>query len=187
LSLAAISGCKRVAAIEPPIPQGMAVEGRFRGIEQAALFEPAGKSNVRSSFHLADDVGLIGSEETGDVFKTSDGGHTWFKVWDGGDEWGMADVRNSIRGQDGHIYITPTEPATVARSTDEGDTWQVIARPKSSRTVGLVQLDDGTMLVGLRRSENGLTSIVRKEDYLENFAWLPLASEGPRQNVASFG
>jgi|GEM_PF-2273074 len=36
-------------------------------------FEPPGKSNVRSSFQWDDDAALIGTEETGDLFKTTDG------------------------------------------------------------------------------------------------------------------
>ena len=183
--LAAASGV--AGAIKPPAAIAAAEAGRFPAVRITTVFEPTGESNVRSSFQLADAVGLVGTEETGDIFKTEDAGKTWRKVWDGGEAWGIQDVRNYIRAEDGHLYITTSEPALVARSTDEGETWEVIARPKSSRTVGLVQLESGTMLVGLRRSENEKTSLVRSEDNFGHFDWLALSDEAPRQNVTSFG
>ncbi len=85
-----------------------------------SVFEPPGESNVRSSFGLGEGAGLIGTEESGDVFKTTDGGNSWRKVWDGSEAWEIQDVRNYLRAQDGHSYITTSEPALVARSTDEG-------------------------------------------------------------------
>jgi hypothetical protein len=53
--------------------------------------------------------------------------------------------------------------------------------------VGLVELDSGTMLAGLRRSENGRTSIVRSEDGFTTFEWIVLSETQPRQNVTCFG
>lgn len=164
-----------------------AAAGRFPSVEVVSVFEPEGESNVRSSIRLADDAGLIGTEETGDIYKTEDAGLTWRKTLDGGDAWGIADVRNFLRAQDGHLYITTTEPATVARSIDEGESWEILARPQSSRTVGLVELDSGIMLVGLRWSENDRISIVRSEDQFGSFDWLPLSTTEPRQNVTCFG
>lgn len=137
-------------------PVAAAASGRFPRIEVVNVFEPPGESNVRSSFQLGEGAGLIGTEETGDIFKTEDDGMSWRKVWDGGDVWDIQDVRNYVRAQDGHLYITTSEPspALIARSTDEGESWKIVARAEASRTVGLVELDSGTMLVGLRRSEN---------------------------------
>jgi len=172
---------------EPPFPIEAAAAGRFPPVEQVHVFEPVGETNVRSSFRFSEGVGLIGTEETGDIYKTVDGGLSWRKVFDGEDQWGIADVRNFIRGHDGSIYITTTEPATVSRSRDQGESWSIVARPKASRTVGLAQLKSGTMLAGLRRSENGKTSIVRSEDHFENFDWLPVSETEPRQNVTCFG
>jgi photosystem II stability/assembly factor-like uncharacterized protein len=183
LLLSACSGPNQGSAILA----GEVTHGRFPSVELVQVFEPAGESNVRSSFHLAEETGLIGTEETGDIFKTEDGGMSWRKVFDGGDEWGIADVRNYIRAQDGNIYITTTEPAKVARSKDEGENWELVASAPASRTVGLVQLDNGTILVGLRRSENNLTSIIRSEDYFKSFEWIPLSKNEPRQNVTCFG
>ena len=160
---------------------------RYPKVEVVGVFEPPGESNVRSSFQVDDDAALIGTEETGDIFKTTDGGGTWRKVWDGGEAWNIQDVRNYIRAQDGHIYITTSEPALVARSMDEGESWDVLARAQSSRTVGLVELDSGTMLVGLRRSENDRTSILRSTDVFKSFDWIKVMPEGPRQNVTCFG
>lgn len=176
---------------EPRAPQDTraAEAGRFPRVEIANVFEPPGESNVRSSFQLGEGVGLIGTEETGDIYKTEDDGMTWRKVWDGGDVWDIQDVRNYVRAQDGHLYITTSEPrpALIARSTDEGESWQIVARTEASRTVGLVELDSGTMLVGLRRSENDRTSIVRSEDQFESFDWTKVSADGPRQNVTCFG
>jgi hypothetical protein len=162
-------------------------DARFPSVELVNTFEPAGETNVRSSFQLSDGTALIGTEETGDIYKTTDNGLSWQKVWDGGEQWDIADVRNFIRGQDGHVYITTTEPGTVSRSKDEGESWEIISTANASRTVGLVQMEGGTMLVGLRRSENGKTSIVRSEDYFSSSEWLPLSSTEPRQNVTCFG
>lgn len=174
--------------VDPGLPVvGEAPAGRFPPVEVIAVLEPDGESNVRSSFRLAEGVGLIGTEESGDIYKTEDGGLTWRKTWDGGDAWGIADVRNFIRARDGHLYITTTEPATVARSTDEGESWEILARPQSSRTVGLVELESGAILAGLRWSENDRISIVRSEDQFSSFDWLSLSTTEPRQNVTCFG
>lgn len=183
----ALAGGGLAAEVAPPLPLSAAEAGRFPQVEIMAVMEPPGESNVRSSFRLADGVALVGTEETGDIYKTSDYGESWTKVWDGGDTWGIQDVRNYVRGQDGHIYITTSEPALVARSQDEGESWDVLVRPKSSRTVGLVELDDGTQLVGLRRSENQRISIVRSTDRWESFDWIKVDADAPRQNVTCFG
>lgn len=159
----------------------------FPSVEIVNVFEPPGESNVRSSFRLTEGVGLIGTEETGDIFKTEDDGRSWRKVWDGGEVLDIADVRNFIRAQDGHIYITTTEPATITRSRDEGETWDMLTEAPGSRTVGLVELDDGTILAGLRRAEKKMTSLVRSEDHFESFEWVPVSTEDDPQNVTCFG
>ncbi len=184
--MALFAGCT-FADPEAPVPIESAAAGRFPPVEQVHVFEPAGETNVRSSFGNSEGMGLIGTEETGDIFKTDDSGRSWRKVFDGGEQWEIADVRNFIQGQDGSIYITTTEPGTVSRSRDQGESWSIVARAPASRTVGLVQLESGTMLVGLRRSENGKTSVLRSEDYFETFDWLPVSNSEPRQNVTCFG
>ena len=126
----------------------------FPKIKISHTFLPPGESNVRSSIKLSDSVALIGTEETGDVFKTTDGGKSWKKTIDGGDKWTIQDIRNFIRADDGCLYATTSEPALVLRSEDEGETWDVVAKPKASRTVALSQLETGEILVGLRRSDN---------------------------------
>ncbi len=186
-ALALAVGPVVAAASEPPLSIALAAPGRFPNVEITSVFEPPGESHVRSSIRLSEGVALIGTEETGDIFKTEDNGRTWRQVWDGSDHWGIQDVRNFMRAQDGHLYITTSEPALVVRSEDEGETWTVLARPQSSRTVGLVQLDSGTMLVGLRRSENGRTSIVRSTDAFASFDWITVNPQEPRQNVTCFG
>jgi hypothetical protein len=70
---------------------------------------------------------------------------------------------------------------------DDGESWQVVASAKASRTVGLVQLDNEAILVGLRRSENGKTSILRSEDYFATDQWIVVSEDEPRQNVTCFG
>ena len=156
---------------------------RFPPVEIASSFAPPGESNVRSSFKLADGVALMGTEETGDVFKTTDGGKTWAKTVDGGDEWEIQDVRNYIRGDDGRIYATTSEPALVLCSDDEGQSFKIVARAKSSRTVALQQLDTGEILVGLRRSENNKISILRSADHFKTFDTIVLDDKLPRQNT----
>ena len=156
---------------------------RFPSVEVAHTFSPPGESNVRSSFRLADGVAVIGTEETGDVFKTTDAGKTWAKAIDGGDEWKIQDVRNFIRAKDGRLYATTSEPALVLRSKNEGESWDVVARPKASRTVAITQLDSGEILVGLRRSENDKISIVRSADRFKTFDTVVLDDDLPRQNT----
>lgn len=160
---------------------------KLPAVEVVSVYEPVGESNVRSSFQVGEGVALFGTEETADVYRTTDGGMGWEKVFDGGDAWDIADVRNYIRGKDGNIYITTTEPALVGRSRDDGDSWEIVYRAPSSRTVGLVQLDDETILVGLRRSENDRTSIIRTEDLFETTEWIPVSRDEPRQNTTCFG
>ncbi len=162
-------------------------DGRFPPVRVASVFAPAGESNVRSSFQLGEGRALIGTEEHGRIYRTTDSGQSWQPAFDGGAAWGIADVRNFIRADDGNHYMTTTEPALVARSGDEGRTWTVVCEAPGSRTVGLVQLDNGVILAGLRRSENGLTSLIRSEDYFETFDYIPLSTTEPRQNVTCFG
>ena len=157
--------------------------GGLPGVRIVNDFAPPGESNVRSSFRLADGAALIGTEETGDIYKTVDGGLTWRKAVDGGDAWKIQDVRNYIRARDGRLYATTSEPALVICSEDEGESWKIVAEPKASRTVALTQLDDGTFLVGLRRSENNKISIIRSTDGFETFDWIALSDKLPRQNV----
>jgi len=178
----AVPGTGRLAAND----EAVSGQAAYPAVEIAAVFEPPGESNVRSSFRLAEGVGLIGTEETGDIYKTTDGGLTWRKVWDGGEVLGIADVRNFIRARDGCLYITTTEPATITRSCDDGETWEKRVDAPGSRTVGLVELDNGVILAGLRRAEAGVTSLIRSADGFASFAWVPVEREGPRQNVTCF-
>jgi hypothetical protein len=171
---------------DAPKPLEKAPADRFPSVEIVNVFLPEGESNVRSSFKIGNGSALIGTEETGDVYKTEDAGMTWRKTTDGGDEFGIQDIRNIIRAQDNNLYATTSEPALVLQSRDEGESWQQLAKAQSSRTVGIVQLDDGAILVGLRRSENDKISIIRSEDYFETFDWIPLSEDYPRQNVTCF-
>ncbi|MFC7339464.1 hypothetical protein ACFQY0_19885 [Haloferula chungangensis] len=170
----------------PPLPIAKAEAGRFPSVQITRVFEPDGESNVRASFRLAEGKALIGTEETGDLFKSVDSGVRWTKAVDGGDEWGIQDIRNIIRARDHHLYATTSEPALVLRSTDEGESWEVMCKPKSSRTVGIIQLDDGAILVGLRRSENDKTSIIRSDDGFKSFDWIPVSEEKKQQNTTCF-
>ena len=173
--------------VQNPQPIGSAEKGRFPKVEITHVFEPEGESNVRSSFALSKNRGLIGTEETGDIFKTNDAGRSWEKVLDGEERWSIMDVRNFIRTQNGHIFISTSEPALVVRSRDEGESWELVAAAKASRTVGLVQLESGTILVGLRRALNHKISLIRSTDYFDSVKWIPLDLHAPRQNVTCFG
>lgn len=181
-SLVYTAGLNPSAHAQPANP-APAESPRFPEVQIAAKFAPPGESNVRSSFKLADGVALIGTEETGDIYKTQDAGQTWRKVIDTDEQWEISDVRNYIRAQDGSIYATTSEPATILRSADDGETWELLAKPKASRTVGLVELESGAILAGLRRSENDKISIVRSEDGFETYDWIALSDDLPRQNV----
>ncbi len=172
-----------IPAIAQPLNPLPAASPRFPTVEIAATFAPPGESNVRSSFNLADGVAVIGTEETGDIYKTTDRGQTWTKMIDTDELWEISDVRNFIRAQDGAIYATTSEPATILRSSDDGDTWDLLAKPKASRTVGLVQLDGGAILAGLRRSENNKISIIRSEDGFATYDTVVLSDTLPGQNT----
>ena len=156
---------------------------RFPAVEVAHRFGPPGESNVRSSIRLDDGIALMGTEETGDIFKTTDAGETWTKAIDGKELWDIQDVRNFHRASNGRLYATTSEPALVISSEDEGETWKVLARPAASRTVALTQLDTGEFLVGLRRSENDKISLVRSANDFETTETIVLDDELPRQNT----
>ncbi|MEM7578173.1 MAG: hypothetical protein AAF328_11955 [Planctomycetota bacterium] len=166
-------------------PETQTSEARFLEVVIADVFEPPGESNVRSSFRLSGGVVLVGTEETGDIFRgeLSPDGATWTKVIDGGDTWGIQDVRNFLRADDGRMYATTSEPALVLRSDDDGATWDNVAEAEASRTVALEQLDSGDILVGLRRSENDRISVLRSDDGFDTFETIVVDDELPRQNT----
>ena len=172
-----------VPALAEPQDADSRSEDRFPKVEIASTFSPPGESNVRSSFQLADGIAIIGTEETGDVFKTIDSGKSWKKTVDGGEKWKIQDVRNFLRAKDGRLYATTSEPALVLRSGNDGDSWDVVAQPKASRTVALTQLESGEILVGLRRSKNDKISIVRSDDDFKTFDTVILDDDLPRQNT----
>lgn len=183
--LFACGGCQ---AVKAPSSSEATPEKTFPKVEIVNILEPLGESNVRSSFSLGDGSALVGTEETADIYKTTDGGSSWSKIFDGGERWGIHDVRNYVRGQDGHIYITTTEPAMVCRSKDEGHSWEIVTAASASRTVGIVQLEDGTFLVGLRRALTPeRTSVLRSEDSFESVKKIVLSETEERQNVTCFG
>jgi len=171
-----LSGCTHSSPAE---------SGRVPSAAITAAFAPPGESNVRSSIALGDGVALVGTEETGDVFKTDDSGQTWTKVIDGGDRWGIQDVRNFIRADDGRLYATTSEPALVLRSDHQGDTWEQVIEADALRTVALAQLRSGAMLVGLRRSGNDRISLLRSENGFATHDVVVLDESLPRQNTTS--
>ncbi len=65
------------------VHENEAPDARFPSVELINTFEPVGETNVRSSFQLSEGAALIGTEETGDIYKTADNGLSWQKVWDG--------------------------------------------------------------------------------------------------------
>ncbi|MEM9915103.1 MAG: sialidase family protein [Planctomycetota bacterium] len=166
-----------------PLNPTPAESPRFPDVEIVAKFAPPGESNVRSSFKIADGVAVMGTEETGDIYKTTDHGQSWTKVIDTDERWEISDVRNFIRARDGAIYATTSEPATILRSPDDGETWELLTKPKASRTVALVQLDGGAILAGLRRSENNKISIIRSDDGFASHDTIVLSDTLPRQNT----
>ncbi|MCH6257209.1 hypothetical protein MLD52_11675 [Puniceicoccaceae bacterium K14] len=172
--------------IEPALSIAKADPGRFPDVKIVNIFEPEGESNVRSSFRVSENVALIGTEETGDMFKSEDGGKNWRKIIDGADSWGIMDIRNFIRAQNESIYLTTSEPGIVCRSEDDGETWQIVAAAAATRTVGLVELDNGTILTGLRRASKKQTSLIRSEDYFDTVKWVSVSDEEPPQNVTCF-
>jgi hypothetical protein len=166
------------------IPPLQSLPADFPKAKIVNLMEPAGQSNVRSSFKLAlDGHALIGTEEKGNMFKTEDKGMTWRKVKDGEESWDIQDVRNFIRAQNNKIYATTTEPAMVIVSDDEGESWSIASGAAATRTVALLQLETGPILVGLRRASAQRTSILRSVDYFKTIKWLPVSAEKPPQNV----
>lgn len=176
VTLIAAAGCAQTPeASEAP---------RFPEVRVIDTFEPAGESNVRSSFKLDEGIALIGTEETGDIYVGHlHGDHAhWNKIIDGGDTWGIQDVRNLLRAQDGRLYATTSEPALVLRS-DDGRTWEKAAEAAASRTVALTQLATGEILVGLRRSENDRISLLRSTDGFDTFETVVVDDELPRQNT----
>ena len=181
--MAAITAAVALPRFAAAQTDAAADKSRFPNVEIAHRFEPPSESNVRSSIRIGDGIALIGTEETGDVFKTTDAGKTWTKTIDGKELWKIQDVRNFHRGSDSKLYATTSEPALVISSADEGETWKVLARPAASRTVALTQLDTGEFLVGLRRSENDKISLIRSSDFFETTETVVLDKDLPRQNT----
>lgn len=152
--------------------------------ELVQRLEPAGESHVRSTFALSASGALAGTEETADVFKTTDAGRTWRKTFDGGDAFRVQDIRTFIRAQDGTLYASTSGQGDILASTDEGETWRLIQSLPAWRTVGMAQLQDGTLLVGTRKDESGETSLYRSRDGFATVERIALATP-QQQNVTT--
>lgn len=160
----------------PPLPS----------VQVVNVLEPKGESNVRSSFRLGSQTYLIGTEETADVYKTTDGGRTWKKTFDAGNAFPKTqDIRKIIRSSEGSLYASTSGKGHILKSTDEGETWSLVNSIPAWRTVGIIQLDDGTYLTGARKDDSGRTTVYRSTDGFETLE--PIYLDTPeQQNVTVF-
>jgi photosystem II stability/assembly factor-like uncharacterized protein len=149
------------------------------------VLEPAGESNVRSSFALLGNHVLVGTEETADVYKSEDGGRSWRKTFDAGDAYAAQDVRSVIRAEDGSLYASTSGKGDILKSVDGGENWTLVNSIPAWRTVGIIQLSDGTFLTGARKDDSGETSIYRSEDGFQTLEHVALPNS-VQQNVTCF-
>ncbi|MEX0326131.1 MAG: hypothetical protein AB3N33_08600 [Puniceicoccaceae bacterium] len=92
---------------------GQKPKDHFPIMEIVNIFEPEGESNVRSSFRVAEGVGLIGTEETGDIFKTTDRGMSWTKVFDRGETSNLAIISEDTIGGGGGNHAVHARAFTL--------------------------------------------------------------------------
>ena len=147
-------------------------------------FLPPRESNVRCSLKLSDGVAIIGTEETADIYKTTDNGINWTKKLDANDEWNISDIRFFIRAQDNSLMCTTTRYGDILRSTDEGENWVRWSHIPADRSVGIVQISNGVILVGPRRADSENSSVFRSIDNGQNFTEITL--QDLQQNTTCF-
>lgn len=128
---------------------------------------------------------LIGTEETADTYKSTDAGRTWRKTFDAGEAYEAQDFRFYIRAADGSLFASTSGEGDLLHSTEAGESWERISTIPAWRTVGLIQLTDGTLLTGARKDESGETSIYRSTDGFETLERVGLDNE-VQQNVTAF-
>lgn len=167
------------------IPTGTAGKAPLPLHAVVNVLEPAGESNVRSSFALLGDHVLVGTEETADVYKSEDGGRSWRKTFDAGDAFRLADIREMIRARDGSLYASTSGKGDILKSVDGGESWTLVNSIPAWRTVGIIQLRDGTFLTGARKDDSGETSIYRSEDGFQTLERVGLPNS-VQQNITCF-
>ncbi|MFO7724323.1 MAG: sialidase family protein [Oceanipulchritudo sp.] len=160
---------------EVPMP-GYAIVG---------VLEPEGESNVRCGFALPGEHILIGTEETADVYKSEDGGRRWRKTFDAGDAFEAQDIREMIRAGDGALYASTSGKGDILKSLDGGESWQMANTIAAWRTVGILELSDGTLLAGARMDESGETSVYWSRDGFATLTRVGLPTL-EQQNVTCF-
>ena len=155
------------------------------GYALVGVLEPEGESNVRSGFALPGEHILIGTEETADVYKSEDGGRSWRKTFDAGDAFKAQDIREMIRAKDGALYASTSGKGDILKSLDGGGTWQRANSIAAWRTVGIIELSDGTLLTGARMDESGDTSVYWSRDGFATLTRVALPTQ-EQQNVTCF-
>jgi photosystem II stability/assembly factor-like uncharacterized protein len=154
----------------------------LKATAQEAL-RPPGESNIRSVWKASDTVVLLGTEETADIYRSTDSGLSFTKVEDAFARWRSADVRAFVRISDGSILATTSRGGNVLRSTNDGATWSRLSAIDAERSLDIIEAGS-VLLCGSRRTASHATSVFRSTD--RGRSWTEVVLDAKRwQNVES--
>ena len=82
-----------------------------------------GGADVNNIFKVTDSIFICGIQ-SGSLYRTSNSGQSWDKVWIGNNNYGNTGVRNMIFNSNNDILVS-TYDRGILISYDDGLTWQV--------------------------------------------------------------
>lgn len=147
----------------------------------SGLLRPDGNTATLDELAIDSRHGVLYVLGDGSLFKSTDRGRTWTRVWEGPRPYSVLEDLRVDPGS-GALYLTNPHDAGVFRSTDGAATWSVAfsgngveALAVDARSTGRVYL--GTRAGGLRRSEDGGSTWVVANRGLRDLAFLSVVSD----------
>lgn len=146
------------------------------------VLEPTGESNCRTLFHIASNNALVGTEETAEIWKTTDAGTSWTRKADL--DASADDIRAFCQTAVADKIVASstanpaTNPVSIYKSVDAGENW-VIADTinpggfQPGRVFGIIKLDNDDLLAGVRDGQ-----IWKSVDDGDNWAFLAQLADG---------